>query len=137
MKVEEVLKCNQAIKSIIDNSKDVSALVKFKLLGICKQFEPIVENFEEVKEEAIQRYGSKDSNGRFGIFYPDRKQYSDADFKAAVEEYDDAMHKFNNDIRSLLNTDVDINICKFKYADVMNADIPSDCLIVLYDFIEE
>ena len=57
MKVKEVLNYNRIIKAIIDNADDVNSLVKFKLLGMLKQFEPIVTNFETIRDEKIVKYG--------------------------------------------------------------------------------
>ena len=57
MLVKDVLKYNRIIKAIIDNTTDVNALVKFKLLGMLKQFEPTILNYETIRVEKINEYG--------------------------------------------------------------------------------
>ena len=138
MKVSEILDYNNVIKAIIDNAKDVNALVKFRLLGMCKQFEPIVANFETIRQEKIAQYGTTDENGNVGIFVPKKEDFeNDDDYKKASEEFETTIEKFTADLNEVLNSESDIEIKKFKYTDIMDAGLPSDYLIAIYDLIEE
>lgn len=138
MTVNDILNYNNIIKGIIDNTKEVNALVKFKLLGMCKQFEPIVENFETVRQEKIAQYGTKDENGNIGIFSPNKDDFKDdKDYDKALYEYQKTISNFTNAIDEVLNSDADTTIKKFKYSEIMDAGIPSDYLIAIYDLIEE
>ena len=138
MKVSEILDYNNVIKAIIDNAKDVNALVKFRLLGMCKQFEPIVTNFETIRQEKIAQYGTTDENGNVGIFTPKKEDFeNDDDYKKASEEFETTIERFTADLNEVLNSESDIEIKKFKYTDIMDAGLPSDYLIAIYDLIEE
>jgi hypothetical protein len=128
MTVNEVLDYNKLIKLIIDEDKDITALAKFKLLGMCKQFESTVRNFDTVRDECIMKYGTDDGNGNKKVVIPNDE--SDQSVK-------DAYNNLVNDLNVVLDSDANIEITKLKYEDVMNAGLPSDYLIALYDLIEE
>ena len=75
--VREVLKYNNIIKSIIDNAKDVNSLVKFKLLGMIKQFENIVANTENIRVELLEKYGETKEDGTVSIMPPSKDDIED------------------------------------------------------------
>ena len=138
MTVSEVLKYDNVIKMIINNDKDINALIKFKMLGMCKQFEPIVKNFETVNHEKILQYGTSDGEGHVIIKPPVKDDYdSDESYNTAVADFEDKFKKFSADIDEVLESEVDITITKFKYSDIMNSGISADNLITIYDLIEE
>lgn len=138
MKVSEVLNYNRIIKSIIDDSKDVNALVKFKLLGICKQFEPVVANFEIVRNDKIAEFGTLNEVGEPEIIPPKEDNFSNKDdYQKAVASYKEAWGKFSTALDEILNSDVDVEIKKFKYMDIIDAGIPASYLVAIYDLIEE
>lgn len=138
MKVSEILDYNRAIKIIIDKGENINGLVKFRLLGMLKQFEPIVENFETVRNNKIVQYGTQKENGDVGIYEPIRENFADdKSFDEAVKKHEEDVKKFNNDIMEILNSEADIEIKKFKYTDVIDAGLPADYLIAIYDLIEE
>lgn len=138
MKLETILQYNDIFKNLIDNAKEINALVKFRLLGIVKQFEPIVTNFEIVREEKIRQYGKQQENGSIGIVSPDRDKFeNEEEYNKAETEFHDAVAAFNADMNELLQSDVDIEIKKFKPDEVIDVGIPADFLVLLYDFIEE
>jgi hypothetical protein len=138
MKLETILQYNDIFKNLIDNAKEINALVKFRLLGIVKQFEPIVTNFEIVREEKIRQYGKQQENGSIGIVPPDKDKFeNEEEYNKAEAEFHDAVAAFNADMNELLQSDVDIEIKKFKPDEVIDVGIPADFLVLLYDFIEE
>lgn len=138
MKLETILQYNDIFKNLIDNAKEINALVKFRLLGIVKQFEPIVTNFEIVREEKIRQYGKQQENGSIGIVSPDKDKFeNEEEYNKAEAEFHDAVAAFNADMNELLQSDVDIEIKKFKPDEVIDVGIPADFLVLLYDFIEE
>ena len=138
MKVDTIIKYNILIKDIIDNAQDVNALIKFKLLGILKQFEPIVENFETVRDEKIRKYGTEGDNGTYGIFVPKREKFdSDDDYNNDIKEYEDAMNNLNKELKEVADSKVEVEFNKFKSVDIMNAGIPANYLVALYELIEE
>lgn len=138
MKLETILQYNDVFKNLIDNAKEINALVKFRLLGIVKQFEPIVTNFEIVKEEKIRQYGKQQEDGSIGIISPDKDKFeNEEEYNKAEAEFHDAVVAFNTDMNELLQSDIDIEIKKFKPDEVIDIGIPADFLVLLYDFIEE
>lgn len=138
MKVNEVLEYNRIIKAIIDNASDVNALVKFRLLGILKQFEPIVGNFETIRQEKIMEYGTQTEDGNTGIIPPKKEDFEkDEDYDKAFKTFEDTVKKFNDDLNEVANSEAEINLKKFKYTDIVDAGIPADYLVAIYDLIEE
>ena len=138
MKVKEVLEYNRIIKAIIDNASDVNALVKFRLLGMLKQFEPIVANFETIREGKILEYGKKTEDGNTGIIPPNKEDFEkDEDFEKANKEFEETVKKFSTDLDEVANSEADIEIKKFKYTEIVDAGLPADYLVAIYDLIEE
>lgn len=138
MTIRELLDYNSSIKTIIDNAKDVSALVKYKLLTMCKQIEPVEETVEKVRLEIINKYGTKKEDGSVGIWEPARDDYeNDSDYDEAVTKYHSNIEQFQNDMNSLLNSESDITIKKFKSSEIFDAGLPADYLLAIYNLIEE
>ena len=136
--VGKVMNYNKIIKAIVDNATDVNALVKFRLLGMCKQFELIVANFEIVRDEKIKQYGTVKDNGNIGIITPVRTDFeNDEEFNEAMENFKNTVDKFNKEIAEVLESDSKLKLTKFKYTDIMDAGLPSDYLLAIYDLIEE
>ena len=138
MKINDALRYNRIIKDIIDNATDVNALVKFRLLGILKQFEPIVEDFETIRNDLIRKYGKLEEDGNYGVFLPKRDDYEDDDsYNKAVEEYEQIINKLNDELKKVADSELDVKIQKFKYTDIMDSGLPTDYMLALYDLIEE
>lgn len=122
LKLGEVLNLNQILKIIIDDSESkIDSLLKFKLLGIMKSIEPLIQNFEIIRNEKINEYGEKTDDGRASI---------PAENKEAIE-------KFNADIKKLINEEVAVNITKFKLSDIFDKGLKAEHLLGLYPIIEE
>ena len=66
-----------------------------------------------------------------------RQELYDDEYQKAVEEYDNNIKQFSADMSKVLEPETEINIKKFKAEDIMNAGIPSEYLIHIYDLIEE
>ena len=126
IKLGNVLEINNVLKSIIDNTElKIDALFKFKLLGIMKNFEIPIANFEVIRNEKIKEYGKEleDENGNKSIGI-------DANDK-------DTIVKFSEDINKVIESEVDVNINKLKSVDVFDKGLPADYLVRLYPIIEE
>ncbi len=138
MTVREILKYNNTIKAIIDNAKDVNSLVKFKLLGVMKQFENTVANTENMRIELLGKYGETEDNGMVSIKEPNRDDFDkEEDYEKAFDDYEKNYNQFMEEYTTILDSEADITIKKFKSSDIMNMGIPSDYLVALYDLIEE
>jgi len=137
MKVNEILQYDDTMKNLIDNT-NMDVKIKFRFLNMRKQFEPVVQNFQQMREEILQKYAEKREDGSMGIFEPERKSFeSDKDYDAALKKFQGTVESFQKDVNSILNDDANIELTKFKAEDIMNAGIPSDALLAIFDLIEE
>ena len=126
IKLGNILEINNVLKSIIDNSElKIDALFKFRLLGIMKNLEVPIANFNVIRDEKIKEYGKEleDENGNKSIGI-------DANDK-------DAITKFSKDINKVIDSEVDVNIGKLKAIDVFDKGLPTEYLVKLYPIIEE
>ena len=126
IKLGNVLEINNVLKQIIDNSElKIDALFKFRLLGIMKNLEVPIANFNVIRDEKIKEYGKEleDENGNKSIGI-------DANDK-------DAIAKFSEDINKVIDSEVDVNIEKLKAIDVFDKGLPTEYLVKLYPIIEE
>ena len=126
IKLGNILEINNVLKSIIDNSElKIDALFKFRLLGIMKNLEVPIVNFNVIRDEKIKEYGKEleDENGNKSIGI-------DANDK-------DAIAKFSKDINKIIDSEVDVNIEKLKAIDVFDKGLPTEYLVKLYPIIEE
>ena len=126
IKLGNVLEINNVLKSIIDNTElKIDALFKFRLLGIMKNLEVPIANFNVIRDEKIKEYGKEleDENGNKSIGI-------DANDK-------DAIAKFSEDINKVIDLEVDVSIEKLKAIDVFDKGLPTEYLVKLYPIIEE
>ena len=126
IKLGNILEINNVLKQIIDNTElKIDALFKFKLLGIMKNIEVPIANFEVIRNEKIKEYGKEleDENGNKSIGI-------DANDKETVD-------KFSKDINKVIDSEVDVNINKLKSIDVFDKGLSADYLVRLYPIIEE
>lgn len=119
MKLENALNVNYILQRMIDLDMKIEPLAKFRLLGIMKNLEPLVINFERIRNEKIKEYGKKDENDNYKI---------DTDDEEAIK-------KFENDLSKVLESDVEVK--KIKADEIFNAGIPAEYLVGIYDIIEE
>ena len=126
IKLGNVLEINNVLKQIIDNSElKIDALFKFRLLGIMKNLEVPIANFNVIRDEKIKEYGKEleDENGNKSI---------------GIDTNDkDAMAKFSKDINKVIDSEVEANIEKLKAIDVFDKGLPTEYLVKLYPIIEE
>lgn len=122
MKVRDVIILNQRIKNLIDcdAGQKIQTVFKFKLLGILKNLEIPITNFEMIRNEKIKEYGTEDENGTFSI----------------PEENDASMKQFTEDLNELLESEVHVPIEKLNIDEVFQAGIPADGLVALYEILE-
>ena len=122
IKLGIVLELNNMLKAIIDNTElKIDSLLKFKLLGILKNIEIPVNNFEAIRNEKIREYGKENDEGNIGISADDTE----------------SMEKFTKDMNEVINSDVEVNIQKLKATDVFDKGLPAEYLVGLYSIIEE
>lgn len=120
LKLKDVLKLNNALKAIIDDI-DIDALLKFRLLGIMKEIESHVTNFNLICNEKIAEYGKKDDEGNITIPSEDKE----------------AIRKFNEVMRKVTDSEVSIHVIKIKSKEIFSKGIKSEYLMGLYPIMEE
>ena len=97
LKLGEVLNLNQILKIIIDDSESkIDSLLKFKLLGIMKSIEPLIQNFEIIRNEKINEYGEKTDDGRVQI---------SVENKDAIKKFNEDAYNFAQETGFFLDTD--------------------------------
>ena len=122
IKLKDILQLNNVLKAIIDNNElKIDPLFKFKLLGILKNIETPIMNFEVIRKEKIMEYGTETKNGNVQI----------------PKEDAEAIKKYNDSLFEVLDSDVAINVEKLKVSDVFDKGLPADYLVGLYPIIEE
>lgn len=120
LKLKDVLNLNNALKAIIDEI-DIDALLKFRLLGIMKEIENHVTNFNLICNEKISEFGTRDEQGNITIPSEDKE----------------AIRKFNDVMRKVTDSEVTINVTKVKSKEIFSKGIKSEYLIWLYPIMEE
>ena len=90
-------------------------------MGILKNIEIPVNNFEAIRNEKIREYGKENDEGNIGISANDTE----------------SMEKFTNDLNEVINSEIEVNIQKLKATDVFDKGLPADYLVGLYPIIEE
>lgn len=122
MKLKELMILNQLLKNMIDQDTDrkIQTLFKFKILGILKNMETPIANFEIIRNEKIKEYGTEGENGTISI----------------PEDNEEIMKQFTEDLNVLMESEVEVPMEKLKVDEVFNAGVPADYLLGLYGIIE-
>lgn len=123
MKLKELMILNQILKNMIDQDTDrkIQTLFKFKILGILKNMETPIANFEIIRNDKIKEYGTENEDGTISI----------------PEDNEEIRKQFTNDLNELMESEVEVPIEKLKADEVFNAGVPADYLLRLYGIIEE
>ena len=122
LQLSEVLNLNQTLKLIIDDTtRKIDPLFKFRLLGIMKSIEGHVANFEIIRNEKINEYGTKAEDGSVSIAKDDL----------------DTIKKFNDDLMTVINSEVEINVSKLQAGEVFDHGVNAEYLVGLYPIMEE
>lgn len=123
LKLRDLLKANYALENILDNHENekIDALFKFKILGILKEFEKYVSNYNQIRNEKIQLYGKQDKNGDTIIPLEDTE----------------AIQKFGNELNPILDSEVQINLQSLEPEDIFARNLHAKILIALYPIIKE
>ena len=128
MTLNEALILNDIVKALIDNTNlKITPIFKFKLLGIAKNLEMPVANYQMIREEKIREYGSESVD-------------AEGNPTGGVEikpEDIESITKFTKDMNDFINTEIEVDIQKLKVQEVFDAGVPSDYLVRLFNIIEE
>jgi len=107
------------------SSQDIPLRAAFKLRGIIKSGNDELVKYDEVRGEALKRFGEKKEDGSLNI-----------DDKGTVALSDDNRTQFINELNVLLNTDIDLG--KIKLEELGDkCSLTTQELIVLDDLITD
>lgn len=122
IKLSELININQTLKYIIESTDiKIDSLLKFKLLGIMKSIEPIINNFEIIRNEKIREFGTEMDDGSIQIVKDDMV----------------AIQKFSESLEDVINSEVKVSIEKIKASDIFNKGIKAEYLAQLFSIIKE
>lgn len=122
IKLRELININQTLKYIIESTDiKIDSLLKFKLLGIMKSIEPMINNFEIIRNEKIREFGTEMDDGSIQIVKDDMV----------------AIQKFSESLEDVINSEVKVNIEKIKASDIFNKGIKAEYLAQLFSIIKE
>lgn len=119
LKMKDVLVINNSIELIIEDNQMTNVLLKFKLLGIIKNFEPYIKNYELIKNEKIIEYGRETGNGNYEI----------------PKEDTVSIKKLNDDLAPMLNDEITFCFDMLKPEDIFNKGARAEYLIGLLPII--
>ena len=128
IKTGQVISIYNILQGIIDNNKDVDSSIKFKFLLTMNELTNVVSNFEKMRNEKINELGKdteiEDENGEKRIV------------KAIDEDDVEARKNFSDTMNEIINSDIEVNIQKFKSDEIFNKGITSQQLVCLLPIIE-
>ena len=128
MTLNDALVLNDIVKALIDNTElKINPIFKFKLLGIAKNLEVTVANYQMIREEKIREYGTESTDEEGNLT-------GSVEIKADDTE---SMEKFTKDMNEFIQSEIEVDIQKLKVREVFNAGVPSDYLVRLFNIIEE
>ena len=128
MTLNDALVLNDIVKALIDNTElKINPIFKFKLLGIAKNLEIPVSNYQMIREEKIREYGTESTD-------EEGNPTGGVEIKADDTE---SIEKFTKDMNEFIQSEIEIDIQKLKVQEVFDAGVPSDYLVRLFNIIEE
>lgn len=128
MTLNDALVLNDIVKALIDNTElKISSIFKFKLLGIAKNLEIPVSNYQMIRDEKIREYGTESTD-------EEGNPTGGVEIKADDTE---SIEKFTKDMNEFIQSEIEIDIQKLKVQEVFDAGVPSDYLVRLFNIIEE
>ena len=104
--------------------QDVPLTVAFRLKGIVKTVQEEMTKYEEVRKEALQKYGNKDESGNLLT-----------DEQGNVKFEQENMLKFAAEINELVN--MEVNIPVIKVSELTNVNVSMEDIVALEGLITE
>jgi len=122
LKLWDLLKINYALEAILNShsNEKIDALFQFRVLGILKELERHVSNYNLIRNEKIKEYGKPGENGDIAIPPEDRE----------------TIEKFNQELVPILDSEVEVSLEPLKPEDVFSRNLEAKTLIALYPLIE-
>ncbi len=122
LKLSDLLLINNALEKILNShsSSGMDALFQFKILGILKELERHVSNFNLIRNEKIKEYGKPGEDGEISI----------------PPEDSQAVQKFHDDLIPILDSEISVALEPLEPKDVFSKNLDAKILLALYPLME-
>ena len=122
LKLSDLLLINNALEKILNShsSSGMDALFQFKILGILKELERHVSNFNLIRNEKIKEYGKPGEDGEISI----------------PPEDSPAVQKFHDDLNPILDSEISVALEPLEPKDVFSKNLDAKILLALYPLME-
>lgn len=121
--LETLVNSTEGLKGL--SQKQLKARSAYAVGKILKAADAEISSFNETRMELIRKYGEKDETGELK---------TDENGNVRIEP--DDMQNFSNELRELLNTEVEISANKIKLDDIGDVEFTPAEMAQLEDFIE-
>ena len=121
--LEQLLNSSDGLKAL--SEKKLKAHCAFAVGRVLKSIDGEMETFNNARMELIKKYGEKDENNELIT-----------DEKGNVHIPADAIDQFNEELKELLDTKIEINTSKIKLEDIGDIEFTPREVTQLEEFIE-
>lgn len=122
--LNDILNASETFNTIMTQSFKGS--LAFKIARIARELNKEMETFNSEKQKLLQEYCEKDENGEFVTL-------DNGNIKIITDKIDD----FTNELSSLLETTVEINVDKLPMDKIDDFNITPQQMLTLEKFFEE
>ena len=121
-KIGMIARYDGILKAIIENENDVNVIFKFRLLGIRKSFESVIQNIDIIRNDLVTKYGKEDENKQISVKPDDKKNFEN----------------FVSEMNTFLDEEVEIDFDKIKASEAFGGGLKdSNYLVGLYDIMTQ
>ena len=121
--LEQLINSSDAFKAL--SQRQLKARPAYSVGKILKAVDAEIQDFNEARMELIKKYGEKNENDELNT-----------DEQGNVHIPPEVLDNFNNELRDLLDTSVELNVNKIKIADIEDIDFTPGEMAQMSDFIE-
>lgn len=123
IKLEQLINSTESLKSL--SQKPLKARSAYAVSKILKAADEEMVAFNETRMNLIRKYGEKDDNGELK-----------SDENGNVHILADSLDTFNQELRELMDTQIEINANKIKIDDIGDVEFTPAEMAQLDEFIE-
>ena len=123
IKLEQLINSAESLKSL--SQKSLKARSAYAVSKILKAADEEMTAFNEARMNLIRKYGEKDDNGELK-----------SDENGNVHIIADSLNTFNQELRDLMDTQIEINANKIQINDIGDVEFTPAEMAQLDEFIE-
>jgi hypothetical protein len=121
--LEQLINGSDAFKAL--SQRPLKARTAYAVGKILKLVDTEMQSFNDARMELIRKYGEKDDNNELK-----------ADEQGNVHIPSEVLDNFNNELRDLLDTSVELNVNKIRIDDIEDINFTPSEMAQIGDFIE-